>query len=550
MRGGLFSHILLATLAVLALASLASGVRAQTAPALPPQVNPGAINSESRELQKQLQEQQQAPAIQGPLITAPPRPGAPAGGPSPTFSLKGVTFDKSQFLSETALADVARPFIGKDVTFDDLQHIIDEVDALYDKKGILTASAVLPPQRIVDGVVHIALVEGRLGKIQIEGNEHTSDRFIRDRLPLQQGTVVDVPQLQNELIYFNKTNDIKLTAAMQPGAEFGLSDVQLSVHEPPQNTLDLFVDNEGNVSTSRYEGGLMFQRADTLGIDDRFTLYASASSGIINGNASYTVPLGIDGGRIGISYSQNHIEIVQGALSAKDITGSFQTMAINFSHPLWADDEWLLTADASLSDTQTDNLISEVVTSSGLVDKGTAGVTLDGAGPGYTLSVVQHISLAQAWDDVGGTRNWFTIYNGSLLATRELWSGFIGELNAGWQFTSVRNLPPNELFLVGGTTSVRGYIPGAIAGPAGYYFGGELHHEVPFFWPKLDGFVFFDQGAVHSLTPQHLNVASTGLGLNWNWNSLSLNFIAGIPLERPSAGVDNYFAARLIWHAL
>jgi hemolysin activation/secretion protein len=242
MRGRAVSHISFAVLAVIGLASAASGVRAQNAAPLPPQVNPGAINSENQQLQRQLQEQQQAPSIQGPLITAPPRPGAPASGPSPTFSLKGVTFDKSQFLSDSALADIARPFIGKEVSFADLQHIIDAVDSLYDKKGILTASAVLPPQRIADGVVHIALIEGRLGKMQIEGNEHTSENFIRDRLPLQQGVVVDLPELQNELIYFNKTNDIKLTAAVQPGAEFGLSDVQLSVHEPPQNALSVFVE--------------------------------------------------------------------------------------------------------------------------------------------------------------------------------------------------------------------------------------------------------------------------------------------------------------------
>ena len=261
------------------------------------------------------------------------------------------------------------------------------------------------------------------------------------------------------------------------------------------------------------------------------------------------MPLGIDGGRIGVSYSQNHIEIVQGVLSSKDVTGAFQTMAINFSHPLWVDAEWLLTADASLSDTQTDNLISEVVTSSSLVDKGTAGVTLSGGGLDYTLSVVQHISLAQAWDDMKGTRSWSAIYNGNLLATKDLWSGFTGELNAAWQYTSAHDLPSNEFFLVGGPTSVRGYVPGAVAGPAGFYFGGELHHEVPFFWPKLDGFVFFDQGAVHSLTTPHLNVASTGVGFNWNRNSLSLNFIAGVPLERPAPGVADYLSARLVWHA-
>lgn len=543
--------ILVLILGLVASAGPGSSVLAQTAAPLPPQANPGAVNTENQQLQRQLEQQRQTPSLEGPLVTAPPRPAVSTpGGPAPTFLLKGVTFDQSQFLSGSALAEVAQPFIGKEVNFSDLQHIIEAVDALYDKAGIVTASAVLPPQRIADGVVHIALIEGRLGKVELKGNDNTNDKFILDRVPLQQGEVINVPALQNELIYFNKTNDIQLNAAMQPGTEFGLTDLQLSVHEPAQNTLDLIVDNEGNVSTERNEGSVMFQRADTLGIDDRFTLYATGTSGMINGNASYTVPLGLSGGRIGISYSQNHIEIVEGALSAKDVTGAFQTIAVNLSQPVWVTAQWLLTADGSLSDTQSDNLISNVISSSDLVDKGTAGVTLSGGDLGYTLSLAQHISLAQASDDVAGTRHWFTLYNGSLLGTKDLVLGFTGALNATWQYTSAHTLPPDQLFLVGGPASVRGYVPGAIAGSRGYYFETELHHEVPFFWPKLDGFVFLDQGAVHSLTTPHLNVASTGVGFNWNWQSVTINLLAGAPLEHPGPGVDDYVSVRAIWHVL
>jgi len=537
-------------LGVLVSASLGTSVHAQT-PALPPQVNPGALNNENQRQQQQLQQQQPIPTIEGPLITGPQRP--PAQGPSgasPTFVLKEVHFDKSQFLSDSDLAAIAQAYIGKEVSFADLQHITEAVDALYDKAGIVTASAVLPPQRIADGIVHIALIEGRLGKVDVKDSSYTNNNYILSRVPLQSGEVINVPSLQNELIYFNKTNDIQLNAAVQPGSAFGLTDVQLSVHEPPKNTLELIIDNEGNESTDRNEGGLYFQRVGTLGIDDRFTLYATGSPGGINANASYTVPFDVYGGRVGGSYSQNHIEIVQGALSGKDVTGAFQTTALNLSHPLWVNEQWLLTADGSLSDTQSDNLVSNTITSSDAVDKATTGLTLTALGSDYSLSLGQHIALARVSDEVADSRHWFSVYNGTLLGTKTLWLGITGEVNAAWQYTSAHNLPGDQLFLAGGPTSVRGYEPGAIAGDGGYYFGAELHHDVPFFFPKLDGFMFFDKGAVHSLSTPHLDVAATGVGFNWNVQAITINLIAGVPLERPSPGLDDYrLYARLIWHA-
>ncbi len=44
---------------------------------------------------------------------------------------------------------------------------------------------------------------------------------------------------------FNRTNDVQMRALLQPGTDFGLTDLQLAITEPAVNTLQPFYDNQG-----------------------------------------------------------------------------------------------------------------------------------------------------------------------------------------------------------------------------------------------------------------------------------------------------------------
>src|SRR4051812_29665194 len=112
------------------------------------------------------------------------------------------------------------------------------------RKGQVTASASLPPQHVADGQVKVELTEGKVGHVAIDGRQQTSEQFIDARLGLQPGDVVDVPQLTERARILNATSDLKVRVALQPGTEFGLTDVALSVIEPPRDTLQLFADNQ------------------------------------------------------------------------------------------------------------------------------------------------------------------------------------------------------------------------------------------------------------------------------------------------------------------
>jgi len=493
-----------------------------------PQVNPGAIQNQQQRLQRQLEQQQQpqlvpqAPVVSGPSRTAPElRPGGP------NFLLKGVTFDSSKFLTPDELKAIAAPYIGHEANFAKLQEILKQINALYDKKGIITASAILPPQKIIDGVVHIGLVEGKLGKVNLLNRQQTNESYVRDRVPLTPGATVDVPALTDDIEFFNRTNDTQLKALLQPGASFGQTDVVLSLKEPPRDTVQLFVDNQGVDTTGQKEAGVYYRHAGLLGINDRFTLYGTYAVGSLAGSASYNLPVDIWGDRLGVSYQRNRISIVNGPFETLNIVGTSQIGEIDFTHPFYADKAWLVTGNLNASDTFSKTDQTGVIVSDDQTRKGGFGFTVTQSGNDHTFSVTQSLDAAHSRDNVLSRGRYFRLYNGTWSGFLNLPFGFNASTAAGWQYSPERLLPGDQLFSIGGPTTVRGYQANAFAGDDGYYVNLEFHHDlieplkqgnfpIPAMFETIDGYVFGDRGGVYSTFPQQRTLESVGFGVSLN----------------------------------
>src|SRR3546814_5579336 len=93
-------------------------------------------------------------------------------------------------VNQAELDALAADYIGRKVAFDDLQQIAQRVTDLYLRRGYYLAQAVLPVQEVVDGVVEISVVEGRLGQVtvQVDPKAPIDEARVRAMLaPLQPG---------------------------------------------------------------------------------------------------------------------------------------------------------------------------------------------------------------------------------------------------------------------------------------------------------------------------------------------------------------------------
>jgi hemolysin activation/secretion protein len=518
---------------------------AQTPPAASaPQVNPGLINNQNQQNREQIEQRNNLP--QGPAVVEPPRGQSNVVAPGgPTFLLRGVTVEKSQFLSRQELDAITARYVGTRVDISGVQRMVKEINDLYARKGIVTGAAYLPPQKLKSGIVQVKIVEGRLGKATVTGANALSSDFVLSHVDLKPGEVVDVPTITRDLAFFNKTGVARIQALMQPGAQFGLTDVELAVTEPPKNLVQLFVDNQGVPSVGQLETGVLLQHYGMLGFDDKLTLYAVKSEGNVNGNVAYNVAVDPWGGRIGVSLTRGDIHVVSGPFKSLDVTGDSRVASVNASQPLFANSEWLFLVNGAVSHNVSSSDQTEVRITGDHTTLETAGVTLGYTGASLTASLSPTVAAAQSYSDVSGLKEDFTLQSGTFSSLLHLPYGFDATLGGAWQLASKELLPGDQLFQIGGPTTVRGYPADAVAGPDGYYDNLELHHALAALNTSLDAFVFYDHGAVYNHFPSVQNLNSAGLGFSWTLSKYMVADVsAGFPLDKvvdPQSAYQVYF---------
>ncbi|SCB10730.1 Hemolysin activation/secretion protein [Bradyrhizobium shewense] len=517
-------------------------------------INPGVIQNDVDRQRRQLEQQSAPPKLTGPAVIGGEREKSQLLKPGgPKFRLRKVTFDESKFITPAELDEIAKKYVGKDVDIASLLQLVADINAVYAARGIVTGIATLPEQDAKGGVVRVKLTEGRLQKTTVEGNKQTRTDYILDRVKEPEGEVLDVPKLNRDVIWFNRTNDVQIKALLQPGTSFGLTDLQFAVIEPPVDTLQLFTDNQGSENTGRWEGGAFYKRHGLFGVDDRLTFYGVRSDGNLNGNVAYSIPVNPWGGRAGVSYTEGKIKIVQGPFVALDVTGRSSQAAVNFSQPVWVTQDWLVLLNAALTEGKTVSRFATVAVTDDHYDKTTAGISVTKSGNTYSITVSPAVNYIAWHDYVLGNNRAFNTYTGSLIATSAAGpQNFSANVLASWQYTQEKLLPGDQIFSIGGPTTVRGYPSNAASGDSGYYLNAELHYNWSQWLRGFDTYIFTDWGAVYSTFPGVTEMASVGVGFSWTYASF-MTFEANYatPLKMAVSTQNHYEAyGRVIFRPL
>jgi hemolysin activation/secretion protein len=502
---------------------------------LPPASDPGVIGNQVLNREgKQTRAADPAARAGGPAVVAPERPPvAPLAASAVRFRLTEVQFGASHFLTRDALDKIARPYLGTEVTVTELGAIVAAVNTLYDKRGLVTARALLAPQPIVGGIVKIALIEGRVGRVAVQGAHATSSDAAIARAGLVSGETIDVAALRHRLSLLNRTTDVQTRIALQPGEKFGLTDIQLSVTEPSRNALQLIGDNYGYESAGRWEGEVYYRRTGLVGATDRFTGYASKSSGAFSGTVSYDAPLLGPTSRLGVSYGRSHTEIVSGPFAELNSIGKTESYSANYVQPIASSEYGVLLGSLSAGVSNTRNYISGKYLGNSRTHHGGAGLTYNFAAPGTSFGITVNGIYANA--PLGGrpAKGDFGVFSGTM-SGEHLFNSFIGVRMLGaWQIATASGVPGDQLFQIGGATTVRGYRQGELTGDGGYFLNAEVEF-IPARNPdNLTLFGFFDQGRIFTILVQPKQIAAAGVGASVNIGAhISARLTTAYPLTR------------------
>lgn len=536
----------------IALLAAATVAQAQTPP-------PGALPNA-----QQLNPPLQRPATDRAALPRAPGPARELERPADELRIDVAAYvlDGGPPALQQALARITAPYVGKGRGYEDLLEAANAVTVfLQTQLGHYLGYAYLPEQVPRDGVVRIAVLEGRLDRVLLQWRDGLPVRreVVEAYLErLRPGSVLTVADVERVVFLVNDLRGINARFEFREGREWGTAELVVtpSADERWANRIEL--DSDG----SRYSGverlGWQSMINSPGGRGDGITLgaLASASGGLAFGLVGYTTPVGSDGLKLGASVSAFRYRLDKDLLP-QDVNGT----ALAFT--AYALSPWIRSRNLNLfalgsidhkrfADRQGAPDEVEVRKTSTELRLGLSGDFRDDLASGgvstyetsATFGRVDYQLNAPAFTDddarIGklgfGYSRLQNVVGGRLLAY----------LNLRGQ-VAFRNLDATQQFRLGGADGVRAFAPGELPGDSGYVASLELRWLPPTAWfgdlaRELVFSVFYDAGEIRlrkdtsQRPPDFANtahLAGAGIGLAWERPQ---NFNFRIYLAEPTQG--------------
>ncbi len=448
------------------------------------------------------------------------------------FELKKVEWNPSAILTQEELQAVTDAYIGRQITAKDLLEMTDKITALYREKGYMTCGAVLN-RRIHDGVAKIRLVEGRTENVSVSGNRSTRENYITGRLGLKPGEIANIAKLNKDLRWFHGTNDIQLRVVIKPGAAEGTTDYEIIAFEPQNQTVTLYLDNDGYDNSGRWRQGIFYAMRSLSGYRDALRGSFIRSQGTKAWTMGYSIPLSQRGMRLDLNYSGNRMKITNGELKNLGVRGKAQSFSLNWRLPFYitahSRHETGLQYIYQTSKTDwgygsvswTDDKINRVIPYVSFTHYGNSSVFYH-----------KHSFVFAKRRDIDGNSDSANLYRLSSFWQKRYGGGQFWQARLEGQWSSEDNLASSDRFFIGGVTSVRGYEEGFIGGPKG--MTANLEYHVPLDKARrFSLFPFVDWGTISGVTGmEHRTLLSAGLGLEARYKQLYSTLSVGFPIKK------------------
>jgi len=490
-----------------------------------------------------------------------PEPRPALGAPGLKLVVNGFRVTGNTIYPETLLLEQVKDFVGKEQTIDGLNDAATKVRAYYRERGYFLVQAYLPQQEIKGGVVEIAIIEARIGKVALNLKEGTrySEGLVRGIIEkhLIEGSIITEVSLETPLLMLNDLPNATVTSEIKPSQTIGAADLVISVSDSPgwlSGSVDF--DNYGNRFTGAYRAGVSFSVSNPLALGDQLS-YRGFTTDEQMGfyRVAYVVPVGYWGTRIGASYATFHYELGKDFLNTLSHgVGSVDT--VYAFHPIIRTRGANLIAQFAherkrLNDRVETTLsnVDRIIASSKL---GVVGDFRDGFFGGglnsfsYTITegnaIINQAAVLTVDQSATGAKSAgrFAKQNFEFRRLQKLTDNATLLLALQGQ-TASKNLMSAERFSLGGSSGVRAYPTGEALGDTGWIVQAEVRYLVPGFKVgqgdvSLSG--FWDQGWVqineNALPP-------TGTPLNDN----NIRRLSGYGIGA-SLGKDSDFVIRMM----
>lgn len=452
--------------------------------------------------------------------------------------VKGFRLTGASLIPEAELQAVLTPWVGREVSFTELQQAVNAITEEYRRRGWF-ARPQLPAQDVSDGIITINIIEGKLGEVRIDdgGKKLRIEReVITGTMTARQkpGDSLNLEYLDRSTNILNDTPGVAVATILAPGQKAGESDAIVRVQDKAMLAGTVQIDNQGARSTGENKLSVNGMFDNPLGIGDQVSINGNTSDGSDYLKFGYSLPVGRDGLRVGASTSAMRYKLI-GELASLNAKGEAQTFGVNGSYPLLRSGTRNIALTIALDRKNYYNEANQIATSEKQLDTALFalnGDLLDGlSSGGMTLwgislaagDVDLSANATNQTADSSGPRTagsyqklgWNLARLQRFSDKTTLWTSINGQF-AG------KNLDSAEKFSLGGPSGVRAYPLIEGSGDDGWLATLEVRHKL---LDELQISAFYDQGTIrqshntdYTGTPTINDATLKGVGIGVNWS--------------------------------
>ncbi len=458
--------------------------------------------------------QQQLQRERSPAVTELPKPVQPIAAQAPealgpSIAVSGFAFVGNTLLSEAKLQAVVANFVGRNLTYAELQGVAAAVAEAYREAGWVVRSY-LPQQEVSNGRVSIQIVEAQFGQVVVQNTDtaaapRVAPDLLKSRVLAAQrpGEPVNTLQIDRALLLLGELPGVVVQGKFAPGQKDRETDLVLQTVNAPFITGDVRIDNTGSRATGSTQLSGDVTLASPTQVGDALQLNLMHTQGSDYARLAYARPVGLIGAVVDVNGSYLNYKVVDSNLPALQATGSASTLGLNVGYPLLRTRSASLTAALGAEQKHYVNEAGNVPVSNyrintlGLRVSGYQGMGGDGLAAASLNLITGNVDLSGSANAAGDALSVRTQGRFAKLGYRisrqqpiNQRISFLASLRG--QLAN-KNLDSAEKFYLGGGSGVRAFAPGEAAGSAGQLANIELQTRLSAEFNLLG---FYDWGRV------------------------------------------------------
>ena len=185
-----------------------------------------------------------------------------------TGKLQGITLvDVNVPDGKYELDRVLKPiYYGNPLSMQMVERLKRTIIAYFKERGYPFVIVQVPEQDASEGVVQLVVLQGRLGRVLVEGNRWTPTSYLSNAVDLPRGHLISEDDLAYDLYYLNRNPFRQVNVVYAPGEEPGDVDVILSTRDRRSTRLYVGTENTGTETTGQYRVYTGFNWGNAFGL--------------------------------------------------------------------------------------------------------------------------------------------------------------------------------------------------------------------------------------------------------------------------------------------